>query len=149
MSLALFFLLLAPGLWFWARSLLRGTWRRSAAWFAGTSVLLLFAACFTFLLGVTAGASLDTEEACHQRGQRYDHAYLDEHFEETARLFPLRKPCNADYDLVPAWVNPVLVAFPVPAAGSLAYSGRLVVVRLRRSREPRPAGAGLSSGGRS
>lgn len=122
-----------PGLWFWARALVRGRWRYSPGWFAGTAVLLLLATGVTYLVGALAGASLDPAEACAARGQIYDGAYITEHFDEQTRVFPLRNACNADYDLVPAWVNPALVVLPLPAVICLVFCGRLTVIHRRRT----------------
>ncbi|MCI0383744.1 hypothetical protein [Streptomyces sp. CNQ085] len=120
-----------PGLWFWGRSLAGGRWRRSAGWFAGTAVLLLLGTGITYLVGSMAGASLDPEEACHAAGQTYDRAYRRAHFEENTQWFPLHDRCHADYDLVPGWVNPVLVVLPVLAVACLAYAVRLAVIHRR------------------
>ncbi|MFE9975791.1 hypothetical protein ACFYRD_35055 [Streptomyces hirsutus] len=129
------FLPLLVGLSFWSRPLLSGTWRRSPAWFVWSAVLLLLGTGITYLIGSLAGASLDPEEACHQAGQTYDHAYLDAHFEEHTRWFPLYNKCHAGYDLVPAWVNPALVALPVLALLCLAHAVRLAVVRRRTGKK--------------
>ncbi|WP_326754579.1 hypothetical protein OIE73_25330 [Streptomyces hirsutus] len=42
------------------------------------------------------------------------------------RLFPLHNKCNAEYDLVPAWVNPAIVnrvAFVLLATAVLLWFG--------------------------
>ncbi|MEU7024123.1 hypothetical protein ABZ990_26185 [Streptomyces sp. NPDC046203] len=135
MLFVVFVVATGPGLWFWGRSLGRGSWRHSAGWCAGSAALLIVATGFVYLAGALSGASLDPEEACHARGQRYDYPYVDAHFEETSRWFPLRNPCDAGYDLVPAWVNPALVALPVLAVVCLAFSVRLAVTRRRRAKQ--------------
>jgi hypothetical protein len=84
-------------------------------------------------MGDLAGASLDPEEACHAAGQPYDGAYQQAHLEENTQWFPLHDTCHASYDLVPAWVNPTLVALPLLAAACLAFSVRLVAIRRRRT----------------
>ena len=63
---------------------------------------------------------------------RFDPAY---EFRRTA--FPLANPCNAEYDLVPAWVNVAVVLF---AAATLACLGVPVVLtrRDRRAATTRP-----------
>ncbi|MET8115619.1 hypothetical protein [Streptomyces prasinus] len=126
---------LLTGLWFWSRPLLSGAWRRSPAWFLWSAVFLLLGSGITYLIGSLAGASLDPEEACHRVGQTYDHAYLDAHFEEHRRWFPLYKKCHAGYDLVPSWVNPALVALPVLALLCLACAVRLAVSRHRAGKK--------------
>lgn len=125
---------LLVGLWCWSRPLLSGTWRRSPAWFAWSAVLLLLGAGVSYLVGSLAGASLDPEEACHGAGQTYDRAYRRAHFAEYTRWFPLHDRCHAGYDLVPAWVNPALVALPVLALLCLACAAGLGVGRRRCGR---------------
>ncbi|MER7485652.1 hypothetical protein ABTY20_07000 [Streptomyces sp. NPDC126497] len=94
-------------------------------------MLLLLGAGACYLVGSLAGASLDPEEACHGVGRAYDRAYRRENFEEYTRWFPLHDRCHAGYDLVPVWVNPVLVVLPVLALLCLAGAVGLTVVRLR------------------
>ena len=95
-------------LWLWGRSLFSGRWR-TPGWFIGTAALCVTAAAVTWFVGAFAGASLDPVEACHAAGTTYDAAYHSVHFRESSRWFPLHDKCNANYDLVPAWVNPTLV----------------------------------------
>ncbi|WP_433158628.1 hypothetical protein [Kribbella sp. CA-247076] len=120
--LLVFVVVAGPGLFLWGRALVTGRWRRSAAWYAGTGVLLVVATGVTYLAGALAGASLDPEEACHADGEPYDRAYRRANFEEYTRWFPLHDKCHAGYDLVPAWVNPTLVVLPVLAVACLAYA---------------------------
>ncbi|WP_326696439.1 hypothetical protein OG909_03325 [Streptomyces sp. NBC_01754] len=126
---------LLTALWFWSRPLLSGTWRRSPVWFTWSAVLLLLGAGATYLIGSLAGASLDPEEACHRAGQTYDGAYRRANFQEYTRWFPLHDKCHAGYDLVPAWVNPILIALPVLALICLAYAVRLTVIRCRTKKK--------------
>ncbi|MGW4233528.1 hypothetical protein ACWEF9_30435 [Streptomyces sp. NPDC004980] len=135
--LLLFVVLTGPGLWFWFRSLAAGRWRHSTGWFAGTAVLLVVATGVTYLGGSLAGGSLDPEEACHADGQTYDPEYRRANFREYTQWFPLHDRCHAGYDLVPAWVNPALVALPVLALACLAYAVRLAVLH-RRTKKGTP-----------
>lgn len=64
----------------------------------------------TFLIGASA-SGLDIAENCVRAGQVFDYEYLSMHREEAQRIFPMRSPCNANFDLVPAWVNPGLSIF--------------------------------------
>ncbi|MGW5214646.1 hypothetical protein ACWEQO_26540 [Streptomyces sp. NPDC004051] len=41
-------------------------------------------------------------------GQKYDDDYRIRHADEADRWFPLHNKCNAEFDLVPAWVNPTV-----------------------------------------
>ena len=127
--LLLFVVLAGFGLWFWSRSLVGGRWRYSAGWFAGTAVLLVLGTGATYIVGSLAGASLDPEESCHADGQTYDPAYRRANFDEYTQWFPLHDKCHANYDLVPAWVNPTLVILPILAMACLAYAVRLTVIR--------------------
>ncbi|MFJ9719055.1 hypothetical protein ACIRPQ_24495 [Streptomyces sp. NPDC101213] len=94
-------------------------------------MLLVLGTGVTYLVGSLAGASLDPEEACHGAGQTYDRAHRRANFDECTRWFPLHDRCHAGYDLVPAWVNPALVALPVLALLCLAHAVRLAVGRRR------------------
>ncbi|GAA2919509.1 hypothetical protein ACFPN0_02595 [Kitasatospora cinereorecta] len=126
---------LLTGLWFWSRPLLSGTWRRSPAWFTWSAVLLLLGAGVTYLVGSVAGASLDPEEACHRAGQTYDREYRRANFQEYTQWFPLHDKCHAGYDLVPAWVNPILIVLPALALLCLAYAVRLIVIQRRTKKK--------------
>ncbi len=53
-----------------------------------------------------------------QNGQIFDREYRSKNWEEASRFFPLSNRCNADYDLVPPWINPALLIF---AAMTLAF----------------------------
>lgn len=91
-----------------------------------TSFLLLG---ITFIVGAAA-SGLDIGEKCEEAGQFFDWDYLKQHQEEVRRLFPLSSPCNADFDLVPAWVNPGLVIF---AFLTLAFLTAFIVSLAQRS----------------
>ncbi len=73
--------------------------------------LILLSACLlvsVFFQGLPAGG-LDVAEACELRaGQTYDHEYHSSHYYEQLQVFPLTTKCNAEYDLVPPWINPAL-----------------------------------------
>ncbi|WCN05395.1 hypothetical protein [Streptomyces sp. M92] len=125
---------LLVGLWFWSRPLYSGRWLRSAAWFASSALLLLLSAGVTHLVGSLAGASLDPEEACHRAGETFDRAYRRADFEEYTRWLPLHDKCHAGYDLVPAWVNPVILALLPLALVCPGYAVRPAVVKRRREK---------------
>lgn len=46
-------------------------------------------------------------------GQPLDDGYPSINWPDPNPPFPLSKKCNANYDLVPFWVNPALVLFAV------------------------------------
>lgn len=79
-------------------------------WFVIGVLSLVFAALL-WLAGLFSGG-LDSQEMCGLRyGQSYDRQYLKAHPEHAGRnLFPLSDKCNADYDMVPGWMNPAIVA---------------------------------------
>ncbi|MEV0825648.1 hypothetical protein [Nonomuraea rubra] len=57
----------------------------------------------TYIWGVLHLFTFDIKETCLlQHGQGWEPGH-GEHF------FPLSKKCNADYDLVPSYVNPVVM----------------------------------------
>ncbi|MFD4628789.1 hypothetical protein ACFVYR_02655 [Streptomyces sp. NPDC058284] len=132
MSILLILVAVLIGLWCYP--VFAGVWRRSPLWFAVNAVILLLGTGITYLIGALAGG-LDTGEECHRAGQAYDSAYRSAHFREFGRWYPLHEKCNADYDLVPAWVNPTLIVLPVLAALCLAYSVRLAVIHRRTKEE--------------
>ena len=127
-------LLVAPafllGLWLWARPLVIGRWR-TPGWFIGTAGCVVVTAAVTWVIGATAGASLDPEESCHAAGVTYDNAYRSVHWREPSRWFPLHNKCNATYDLVPAWVKPALVLLLLLATICLGVAVWLAVAGLR------------------
>lgn len=84
------------------------------AWL-GLAVLSLLSLVITFFIGAFAGGK-DIDETCAAAGQPLDDAYRARHWQEPGQLFPMHNRCNAQYDLVPAWVNPALVIFAVASA---------------------------------
>lgn len=79
--------------------------------------LILFGT--TFVIGASA-SGLDIAENCTRAAQVFDYEYLAMHQEEAQRIFPMYSPCNASFDLVPAWVNPGLLIFALLALAFLA-----------------------------
>jgi len=69
-------------------------------------------------------AVLDIEEVCGRHNQRWE--FDPDH---RASLFPISNPCNASYDLVPPYVNPVFFAL---LALSIVFTVIAVVQRVRR-----------------
>ncbi len=93
---------------------------RSAGWFLlGAAVVYVWGAFH--VLGV-----LDIEEVCGARDQvwEYDPGRRDS-------LLPLSSPCNASYDLVPPYVNPLFFALLTLSA---TFTVIAVVRRVRASR---------------
>ncbi|MEV0728257.1 hypothetical protein [Polymorphospora sp. NPDC050346] len=117
----------------WGGALLTDRWR-TPGWFIATAGLCTVAAAVTWFVGVFSGSSLDPKESCRAAGATYDDAYRSLQWREHSRWFPLHNWCNADYDLVPVWVNPALVSLALLATVCLGVAGWLFVERLRRQR---------------
>ena len=86
----------------------------------------------TFYVGRWS-AGLDIGEACAAKGQIYDHVYRSDHWREPSQVFPMHNKCNADFDVVPFWVNPALVIF---AALTVAFVVALVLSIVRPVKIP-------------
>ncbi|MDB1086554.1 hypothetical protein PJ985_03105 [Streptomyces sp. ACA25] len=110
--------LVALSLWKTGRGLAARGWERPG-WWVFPAVVLASAGCVTWYIGVFSGG-FDPEETCRERGVRYDNAYRTEHAREPSQWFPLRNKCHAGHDLVPAFVNPTLVAVAVLLPGCAA-----------------------------
>ncbi|CAL9573061.1 hypothetical protein SUDANB15_04842 [Streptomyces sp. enrichment culture] len=120
-----------------------GAWRRPMWWTRVCSVSL-FVGCASWVRGALSGG-LDVGESCaYLHHQHYDQDYRSSHAEELDRLFPLSNKCNADYDLVPAWVNPAVVVCAAVFLVAAAVLVRFGVARLTGSRRstPRPLPVG-------
>ena len=89
------------------------SWRHAAVGLAGFSVLV-----YGFGLLLVGGS--EWAETCISRGVRFDPDY-----EFGKGLWPLSRPCNAEYDLIPSWIN---VAVALLVAGTLVCL--VVTVRL-------------------
>ncbi|MFI6874407.1 hypothetical protein ACIBL6_13270 [Streptomyces sp. NPDC050400] len=107
-------------------------WWNPGFWFGSTALAVLLLAPIWFWGAFSGG--LDVAETCAlQAGQEYDQDYRSAHWRETSRAFPLHNRCNADYDLVPAWVNPTLAVLAVVVAGSLVATVVTTTVHVRRA----------------
>lgn len=69
--------------------------------------------------GIWVGG-LDDQESCElSHHQAYDREYRMTHPEHAGRnIFPLSNKCNADYDMVPFWMNPAVVGFALLSVGA-------------------------------
>jgi len=99
----------------------------------GLALLALVAFGVTVFSGFAA-SGLDIKKSCEIAHQRFDRAYLDQNWRETSQFFPMHSRCNADYDLVPGWVNPALVIFAVFAVACLVGAAAATVRLIRNSR---------------
>ena len=108
------------------RTVWQARWWRAAR----ASGLLTLALC---AFGMTqAFAGLDVGDTClFGEGQDFDLQYWATHRHDSP-LPPYSTPCNAEYDMVPAWVNPAIAVAAAVCAMSLAG-----LVAVRRPRWPR------------
>jgi hypothetical protein len=86
-----------------------------------------------WVVGAFAGG-LDVGETCQLAGEPYDDAYRSAHWRERSEAFPLPNRCNAGHDLVPFWVNPLLVLLAVVALAGVALAIVRTVVAIRSAR---------------
>lgn len=83
--------------------------------------------CVVYVLGWFFTWNWDLFENCQIfRDQRYEPEIA-----ELSANFPFKNTCNADYDMVPTWVNPSVVGTGAVFLISLAL---LVVALIRRTR---------------
>lgn len=123
-----------PGwsLWRVAHGLRTGDWRRPG-WFGHLAWASFFLMGMAWLWGALAGG-LDLEETCRfEHHQPFDEANHDAHRDEYRRFFPLSMKCNADYDLVSAWVNPAVAVLFLLLVAGLTGLGWALVRRIPRS----------------
>jgi len=78
----------------------------------GLFCLSIFSLGVTYFIGIFAPGK-DIDETCAKAGQILDDGYRSENWKEPGQFFPLHNKCNANYDMVPAWINPTLVFFAV------------------------------------
>ncbi|MDI5980071.1 hypothetical protein [Amycolatopsis magusensis] len=105
---------------------------RPPAWL-GLGVLALLGFAVTAFTGMWSGGK-DIDETCAAAGQPLDQAYRARNWQEPGQFFPMHNKCNADYDLVPGWVNPGLVLFAVAAVVCLAGAVAAITHARRNSR---------------
>ncbi|MFG3392985.1 hypothetical protein [Streptomyces parvus] len=121
--------LVALSVWKTARGLLTRQWRQPR-WWVFPAVLLVVAGCVTWFIGMFS-SGFDVREACGERGFDYDEA----HRPEPSQGFPLHYWCNAEHDLVPAFVNPSLIAIAVALLGCSAGAVAAAVAGRKKREE--------------
>ncbi len=83
------------------------------------SGLLTLALCALGLMAATF-VGLEVNETCRlEEGQDFDLEYWAAH-QQGSPLPPYSAPCNAEYDMVPPWVNPAIAVSTALCAMSLA-----------------------------
>jgi len=124
---------------------------RVAAVARRTGAAALLVGVVSYGVGLFSLIWLDIEEQCESfndqpfvASEAFPDVDGDGDGESPGRWYWLSQPCNADYDLVPAWVNPVVV---VCAVLVLAAVVALVVVAVRR-RARRVQTTGSTTGSR-
>ncbi|MER6720463.1 hypothetical protein [Streptomyces halstedii] len=76
---------------------------------AALGVVAFLNAATAWVLGLSR-AGLDLREACERKaGVPLDDAWNAHHYEQSQKVFPLHARCDATVDLVPAWINPLIV----------------------------------------
>ncbi|WP_406500930.1 hypothetical protein OG936_39805 (plasmid) [Streptomyces sp. NBC_00846] len=119
--------------WKTVRGMVQRRWARPG-WWAFPAVVLVGVGCATWFAGVFSGG-LDSQETCQMLGVGYDDAYRTEYWREPSQWFPLHNKCNADYDLVPVFVNPTLVAVAVLVPGCAAGAAAAAIAGRERHRK--------------
>lgn len=89
-----------------------------------TAVAAALVSSGVFMYGVSH-SPYDFGETCRSYGERFDDSRGFDHED----LFPVAVRCNESFDLVPSWVNPVLVALLIVLAVSIVV---VIVCELRR-----------------
>ncbi|MFF1441871.1 hypothetical protein [Streptomyces sp. NPDC058295] len=113
--------------------------RRTPVFWLTLSALSCVGSFLTWLWGAWSGG-LDVAETCTLlKGQKYDDAYRTEHWREPSQFFPLHNKCNASYDLVPFWVNPMLVLLALLAVGCLIAAVLRTIAYFRPAATDPPA----------
>lgn len=113
--------------------------RRTPFLWLAVSALSCVGLCLTWFWGAWSGG-LDVAETCTLlRGQKYDDTYRAEHWREPSQFFPLHNKCNASYDLVPFWVNPMLVLLAFLVVGCLIAAALRTIAYFRPATTAPPA----------
>ncbi|WP_146069210.1 hypothetical protein [Arthrobacter sp. ZGTC412] len=115
---------------------------RIEPWWIQLGIFSAFMVPVLLFFGILTGG-LDDQETCGIRHQQhYDREYRKAHPEHAGRnIFPLSNKCNADYDMVPFWMNPAVVGFALLAVG--AFTVPPLRDRTRRKHPGGPRAADL------
>jgi len=88
-----------------------------------------------WLLGFSR-TGLDLKESCeYKNGVPFDDKWNDVHYMESQGVFPLHAKCNATVDLVPAWINPTVIALTLLSVACLCTAIYLEVRNFTRGRK--------------
>jgi hypothetical protein len=105
---------------------------RSPVTLFGGAALSWMAMGYVWTYGMFSTALYVEKQCVFQHHVRFDAEYYSEHAEEFKRLFPLHEKCNADYDMVPAWVNPAIVVLGVLGVVLLVAQIASAIVHYRK-----------------
>ncbi|MFF4084495.1 hypothetical protein ACFYZN_34635 [Streptomyces sp. NPDC001777] len=97
-------------------------WHKQPAVLLGAALTSASLAAMAWGFGIFSGG-LDVQETCELTLHiTYDQAWRDRTGADGTSYFPLSNACNEHIDLVPAWVNPAIVALAVLAVGALVLA---------------------------
>ncbi|MFE6686397.1 hypothetical protein ACFVFQ_07935 [Streptomyces sp. NPDC057743] len=111
--------------------------RRRTGWLLlalATVPVSLLGLLVSYAIGLFSGG-LYVDKSCRLQQESYDGAYRSQHAAETDRWFPLHNKCNADFDLVPSWVNPALAICATLLTVSIIT---IIVATVAHLRAPKP-----------
>jgi hypothetical protein len=91
------------------------------------SAFLMFVVFFQSVFA----AGKDLDESCAFAGRDLDQNYRLSHPHEPLQLFPLANKCNALYDTVPAWTNPMLAVLAILTMSFFAVALATVFIRVK------------------
>ncbi|MFB7917543.1 hypothetical protein [Streptomyces sp. NPDC056061] len=97
-------------------------WHKQPVALLGAALIFGSLAANVWGFGIFSGG-LDVQETCELTlHTTYDQAYRDRTGADGTSYFPLSDACNEHVGLVPAWVNPTIVALAVLAVGALVLA---------------------------
>ena len=96
----------------------------------GPTVTSVFMLGMVFLSGISATGK-DLYDTCLAAGQELDTEYRLQNPHEPAQFFPLHNKCNAGYDTVPGWVNPVLAFLAILTVVLLVAMASAFFIRVK------------------
>lgn len=96
-------------------------------------VISIVALGIVFVRGAISGG-WHIRKTCMAAGEIYDEDYRSQNWQEPTQIFPMSNKCNANFDLVPFWINPALVFFALLALTCLTL---LTVSSIQRAKARR------------
>ncbi|MER6498699.1 hypothetical protein ABT218_04680 [Streptomyces sp. NPDC001455] len=97
-------------------------WHKQPVALLGAALIFGSLAANVWGFGIFSGG-LDVQETCELTlHTTYDQAWRDRTGADGTSYFPLSDACNEHVVLVPAWVNPTIVALAVLAVGAIVLA---------------------------